>query len=400
MKSSLTIKKSDVLIFNLLTCWLLVDALNGFLLRTGFPISVSQIYKTIVASIVIIRCINNDKIVRITIIMLLYLLLYLANIVLNDEDVGPSIVLLSRLLTSLLFFSYFLSIKRADYYFFQNKAFQIIKFSFFIFAINLILGSMGWGFKAYGGEDTSEGFGSRGFFYSMNELSGVLAVLFAWAFYYCKKNFSKMKYLITSLVLFFLSYTLSTKSGMAATIIFFLFITYFYGNKKEKIIIVVLSLLLLLSVGIVFEMLINSDLPVMIRFNYFINKTDVITALTSSRLEYWADEGQIYYKSGFLSIIFGLGGNKTVEMDPYDALLNCGLVGISFLIFLYVKCIITPIKKINNQNPFSKVVFVSNLLLVIISIGGGHILFSSMAGMLIALSNAFVFGKPQKVICK
>lgn len=35
-----------------------------------------------------------------------------------------------------------------------------------------------------------------------------------------------------------------------------------------------------------------------------------------------------YLSSGFWGMAVGLGGNLTVEMDPFDAMLNFGILGL------------------------------------------------------------------------
>ena len=389
MKSFIN-KRQDDLLFWLFAYWLLVDMLNGYLLKSGFTLSISQVYKSLVAIIVIIRCIDNKPIQVLSLCFIIYLSDYLTHIYIIGEEFGSSLTLISKLLTSLLFFTYFIQINNSDRDYFLQKAKIVITLNFAIFAVNLGLGFIGYGFTSYGGE---EGFGSRGFFYSMNELSGVLAVLFPWILYYCKTKFSTFWFYLFSASFFLLSFILSSKSGIVATIMFFILINYFYGNKRDKALMVILFVALIVICFTYFQLILATDLPVMERLNYFVNKNGLIDAITSNRLHFWEYHSRELYRTDSIVWIFGLGGQRTVEMDPFDALLNCGLIGLAFLIFLYWELLSSPLTKGYRKRPYSKVVFSSNLLLVFISIGGGHILFSSMAGMLIALSNAVLFGK-------
>lgn len=395
MEEKIRINKADYLLFTLFSCWLLVDMLNGFLLRSDFPISVSQIYKSVVALLVIIRCAKNSQIQSVLFCSVVYLSFYSSIVILNGEEVVGSLVLLSKLITSILFFVYFSIIREINYDFFKNKAFLVLKWSFIIFFCNLIAGYLGYGFSSYSVSD-DEGFGSRGFFYAINELSGVLAVVYAWAFYYCKTHFSFPKYLLCSMLLFYMAYTLSTKSGIVASAIFFLYITYHYGNKKQKIMIVGLIFVLVVSAVVIVQILLSSDLPLFQRINFALEHNGVLDALTSNRLNFWEEESKEFVNSNFLSKLFGLGGNKTVEMDPFDALLNCGILGLGVLLYFYFKGIIKPLRSKFKNIGYNKVIFISNCLLILMSIGGGHIMFSSMAGMLIALSNALLYN----VSCK
>lgn len=390
MRSALSICKADYFLFILFACWLLVDTLNGYLLQNDYPISISQIYKLFVAICVLVRCRNCNSVMKVMWWTVLYLSLYIAILYLNGESIASSIILVSKFITSLLFFTYFLEVKRADDSFFYKKAVYVLKWSLVVFAINMVLGYLNIGFKSYGGEN---GFGTRGFFYAINELSGVLVVLFPWVFYYYKVHCSTVKFFLCGVVLFFLAYTLSTKSGIIATISLFLFTLYNYGNRVEKLFVLILLIALLIIIGIYIQIVLSTELPIIQRFSYYMDQNGLIDALTSNRLNYWSEERTEFFNSGFLSKIFGLGGNRTVEMDPFDALLNCGIIGFCALLYIYWKLLSYPLKFKYKAIAYSKVVFFSNLLLVIISIAGGHILFSSMAGMLIALSNAFLYNK-------
>lgn len=389
MRNNLRISKVDNFLFILFAFWLLVDTINGFLLRNDFPISVSQIYKTFVAILVIVRCRNNNQVKSVFIISFVYLFFYVSIVALNGEDVVSSIVLISKLITSLLFFAYFSQICKADYVYFKRKAFFVIKWSSIIFSANMLAGSLGFGFSSYDFSE-DEGFGSRGFFYAINELSGVLAVLYAWAIYFCKNLFSFEKYLICCVVLFFLAFTLSTKSGIIATAIFFLYITYSYGNKKEKVFVICALMIIVVSAAVIVQIILSSDIPLFRRISYGVDRYSVLDALTSNRLQYWEEESKDFANADYISRIFGIGGNRTVEMDPFDALLNCGIFGLLVLFYLYFKALFKPISRKYKKLRYNKVIHISNCLLILMSIGGGHILFSSMAGMLIALSNALL----------
>ena len=147
MEEKIRINKADHLLFILFSCWLLVDMLNGFLLRSDFPISVSQIYKSVVALLVIIRCAKNSQIRNVLFSSILYLSFYSSIVILNGEEVVGSLVLLSKLITSILFFVYFSIIREINYDFFKNKAFLVLKWSFIIFFCNLIAGYLGYGFS-------------------------------------------------------------------------------------------------------------------------------------------------------------------------------------------------------------------------------------------------------------
>lgn len=387
MMSKLSLNLIDDIIFLLFACWLLVDSINGFLLRSGYSISVSQIYKLFVAIFVLIRCKDCIPAIHFVLIIIVYLSVYCVNLLFLNEDIGSSITLLSKLLTTILFYVYFMEVKASDLKYFKRNAFRVIFVSFTIFTINLILGNLGYGFSSYSG---GGGFGSRGFFYAINELTAVLIVLFPWALYYVKTNFPFKYYTLFSALLLFLSYTLSTKSGIAATLLSCLLIAYLYGNSKEKIFVLITSLIFLLASFFLIQIFLNSELPLIQRISFFIEQNGVVDAITSNRLNYWTEEKAEFYNANLFSQLLGLGGNRTVEMDPFDALLNCGFVGLLFLLSFYCFLMSRPNLGKYRYCKYSKVILISNIFLIVMSIAGGHVMFSSMAGMLIAISNALL----------
>ena len=316
---------------------------------------------------------------------------YLPLVGLNGGSPQDSATLVSKLISSLLFFVYFLEVKKTDEKYFIHKVSIVIACNFIVFAINMVLGNMGIGYNAY---EDNDGFGSRGFFFSGNELAGVVVTLFPWLFYYIKTKYSFPIYVLSGGVLLFLVFTLSTKSAILATGILFLTINFYYGNKKEKMLTIVLSILIIGYVAIKVEQFLSSDNPIMVRLSYSLDKNGLADALTSSRLIYWEEERLTYYKADITAKIFGLGGNKSVEMDPLDALLNCGVVGLVFLVMMYIKLLYYPLKKNYRHHQYRMVVFYSNALLVFISMIAGHMLFSGMAGMFVALTNAILY-EPQ-----
>lgn len=396
MESLLRVNKLDNFIFFLFASTMVVDTIHGLSNFMGLEAPLSLAFKLFLVLVLIIRCKRNAKILRFILCVVFYLFIYVLHILLIEEDLADTIVAVSKPITSLLFFVYFIEVKRSNPAYFESKAFYVLKWSAIVFLFNLILGALGIGIKSYNTADGA-GIGGSGFLNSGNEVSGVIATIFPWILYYCKNKFLLIKYCFCGVFLFYGAYTLGTKSGMAATLLFFFYIMYFYGNKKEKFIVAVSCVIALITGGVIIQYILSSDLPVVQRFTYFMDKTDILTALTSNRLNFWDERSKEFYDAGLFTHLLGLGGNRTVEMDPYDAILNCGYVGLIFIIIIYLKLILNPLKRIYKVVPYRRVILISNVMLFVISIGGGHILFSSMAGLLIALSNAMLFGNTIKI---
>lgn len=387
MAKKFKISSTDNLLFAFFSCWCLVDSINGLLLRNDL-ISISQIFKIFVAFIVIVRCQGNNAINNLLLGLMLYLCLYIVNVALHGEDVVSSVILVSKLMTSILFYYYFLQVLFADDKYFEQKAYLVLKWNFIFFAANMILGIMGFGYAAYG--DVDDGIGSKGLFYAGNELSGVVAAVFPWVFYYIIRRGSIVFYFVSGAALLVLVYSLSTKSGIFATLLLFIMIAFFYGSKRIKVITVLSSIAVVFYIVLHIQALLGTDVAIVERFSFFLERDGLMGAMTAGRLDYWEEESVEFFRSDIFTKLLGLGGMRTVEMDPADSLLNCGFIGLFLLTVIYLKGFLKPFKHNNTNNPYRFVVFSSNVVLIAISVAAGHVLFSSMAGMLIALSNAML----------
>ena len=125
---------------------------------------------------------------------------------------------------------------------------------------------------------------------------------------------------------------------------------------------------------------------------YAYNKGGLIELLLSSRQTFVEQRMSIFFNAPFFDQLFGIGGNRTVEMDFFDVLLNMGYTGIliyfSSWIYLFLK-----LKQNKKNNNLIKIIFASDTILLGMSTFAGHIYFSSTAGLFIATLNALMFYK-------
>ena len=382
------ISRKDSFILSLLRIWLLVDCLNGFFLNSGIDIPISRIYKPFIAMLIILGHKENYKISSCGIISALYLLFWCFFIFLADSNIGESLSLMLKPITTLLIFLFF----RYLFISYNNdkvlKEFiKILKVNAIVLCVNILLGLFNIGYHSYEGEGEM---GFCGFFNSPNELSGVVAVIFPMVLTYFKVNRSLVQYFLSILLLAVVAVLLSTKSSIIILFLSTALVSYFYGSRLEKRLVILSSCIIAFAIFTYIQILLDAEFGVMQRLSFFIEKNGFWDAITSGRWGYWEERGVDYYNADIINQIFGLGGNRTVEMDPFDVLLNCGVIGLIFLFILYIKMLCFPMHKINI---FKHAVLISNSLLVFLSILSGHIFFSSMAGMFIAMSNSLLFYK-------
>lgn len=383
-------KRVDKIIVFLLSLWLFVDTFNGFFLREGMDIPLSQIYKGVVSVLVFIRCRSYATMTNFASGIFCYVTLYIISLLANGTEVGKSLVLLSKLITSCIFYIYFLFLIKkygiTSYTFFNT----ILWRSYIIFAINILIGLFGLGYNSYADMD---GIGHCGYFYAINELSGVVTILFPFVLYQTKVNSSTFFYYCFLALNFLLAYLLSTKSCLLVVLVSTIAISYFYGEKKERKIVLVLTAVGSLAVVSYIGIILRSNNLAIERFMYFADKNGWIGAITSGRFDYWQEKSRIFFHSDFFTQLVGVGGNLTVEMDLFDALLNIGYIGVFAYIMMFVVMIW---RAFISKHKFAYTIRVSFLLLLFISLFSGHILFSSMAGMLIAIFCAITTASNRK----
>lgn len=384
-------QSTDKFILNLLTMWLLVDMCNGVFLNTGISIPLSQMYKGFLALFVIINNFNISSVKKITFFLISYFPIYLLFTIFADSPIFATVVLTLKPLTTLILYFYLSNLfYKYDHELIIRKFYSIVSVNAIVFFVNILLGFWGIGYRPYEGD---EAMGFCGFFYSPNELSGVVAVLFPLVLCYVKIYKSLFYYLLTIVVMACCCYILTTKSPFVILAVSLLGISYFYGRKFEKRLVIITIIASIITATTLISVLMSSEYGMFTRIDYFIEKNGILWALTSGRFEYWEEEGVELYSACIFNQLFGLGGGRTVEMDPFDVLLNYGYIGFIALIILYYKILFK--RRGFSNNVFKKTIKISNALLVFLSVFAGHILFSSMAGLFVALSNSLLFYKAE-----
>lgn len=379
----------DKFILNLLSMWLFVDMCNGFFLNTGIGLPISQIFKGFIFLFVILKNINIGSINKVCLFLALYLPFYLCITLFAYSSISSTIVLTLKPITTLTLYFYLSNLfKKYDNNIVVDKFISIISINAVVFFVNILLGFWGIGYRPYEGE---EAMGFCGFFYSPNELSGVVAVLFPLILCYVKITKSLLYYLIAIIVMGCSCYIMTTKAPLVVFVLSVFTISYCYGKRLEKTVVITALIAIIITATTLVSIVMSSDYGLFTRLNYFIEKNGLLWAITSGRLDYWAEESVELYSSNIFNILFGLGGGRTVEMDPYDVLLNYGYVGLLVLLYIYYT-LLFQVKKCSS-NPFTKSILISNYLLVFMSVIAGHIFFSSMAGLFIALSNSLLHYK-------
>lgn len=385
------IKTRDNFLLNVLSLWLLVDMCNGIFLKSGFPMPISQLYKGFILVFIIINYSWYSSIKKLVFFLFLYVPLYIVITLFVDSSIHSTVTQILKPLTTFALYFYFCSLfKLYRHDILIKKIHRIFFFNAVVFFVNILIGMFGIGYRSYEGVVEM---GFCGFFYSPNELSGIVAVIFPLCLAYIKQNKSFLYYIVAIAIMACTCYILSTKSPMIILACSIPAISYFYGSKLEKKIVVLMVVGLVFSLTTIIPIIMSTEYGLFTRLDYFIQQNGLVWAITSGRIEYWEEEsGELYMSSPF-NVLLGMGGGRTVEMDPYDVLLNMGYIGLIGLAILYYKLL--SIKCFASKIYLANAIKLSNWLIVFMSIIAGHVLFSSMAGLFIALSNSLLLYNPE-----
>lgn len=381
------IKSIDHYIWLCFSCWILIDSINGFAKTNDIAIPISQIAKTCVFFLVVFRLLSNDKVKALLVIIALYFALLIVNVIGLCGNVMDTMTQVMKPTTNIFFYIYFCYILRINMSYFQKKYEFVIILNFLFLLANVLLGLMGFGNTIYdlGDGDT---YGIKGFIYAQNEISCVVAVLFPLILLYFHQHYSKFRYYILCLLLLFIAFCIATKAAVFVAIISCVLVTYKIGNKREKKIIVLIAVSILILFSLYISYLMASEFAMFQRFSYFYEKNGFADAILSNRWTFWIERSPLFFRQDFTTQVCGLCNSEVgCELDPFDALLFLGWIGLLINVLLLVSLLLVPCFR-KNKNDFEKVMVISNTLIVFISLFSGHVFFSSMGGMFIALANS------------
>jgi len=286
---------------------------------------------------------------------------------------------------------------------------KIIIINFFVLSINLLMGFAGIGYKQY-----EDNIGSVGFFFAGNEVSAVMIILFCFIASYFYTHKSKKKYLILSLVFLTLAIIKATKVGIIGVSILLLLtpflharLTLSYKIKLKSLKVFFISLSLIVLIGyLLTSYIVSSD--IFQRLEYFYSKADgIVTFLLSGRNQFVQIGWQKFKNLEFFNLLFGVGNNraldfitgyygapKATEIDFFDFLFQFGFVGL-FLVYgmhLYF-FFLSFFSLLKRKSELAAPCFLSNLLILFISLTAGHVFNAGMATAFIGITNSMIFLK-------
>lgn len=387
------ISQTDKIICKLLCLWLLIDAINGFLLRNSIGFPVSQIFKVFLILLMLVRICRYRRGGIIFFVILFYVVIEALHYSFNNvENISGSFQLLFKPISNIIIFFYFKMLMKKNQNYTYKQITTIFKFNFMVFAINILLGPFGFGFRSYElGEDN---LGYVGFFYSLNELGGVVAAIYPIFLYWCFKKGIKW-YLLGSILVLLLSVLVSSKACIFTAVLSVLFILLIESKHKTIAFILIAGLIITLFWKFNLNDFLTSDSLYSQKISYAYDKGGIAQVIWSNRNDFAVERTQKFWSADFFNKLLGLGGNRTVEIDPYDILLNLGYFGLLICVLMWCyfgKQIYSHWRK----SPLAPVILLSDIMLFGMSIFAGHIFFSSTAGLFISILNTLIIYVDEK----
>lgn len=362
----------------------IVDSLSG-LFHEQYP--VGQIYRFILFAVMFFLLLKISQRDFLN-MFLAFCAFFICQILISDGYVQKSIQDVVKLFTPIVcitLFSEMLANKRINLKEITNV---FNKWSIMYPVLILVPGVFGIGINAYEGT-----MGWKGLFYATNEISFILSCLIMYQFWNLKNRIT-LKNLILLLLNCLSIFLMGTKTGYATIILFavlFLFSAFRakLGNQKIK-----LLLLVLICVSVfplVFDKLQDMIKDITERWNYQRNvySYSVIDFLFSHRLRRFDKAFEIFLNDKMWYPIIGWGfgaelvGFPNMEMDFFDVLFRTGILGLIYIVWFYVKCVL----RFGSRNIFGKIMLLWSLAL---SFGAGHVIFYGQSGMMLALFFVFV----------
>lgn len=348
------------------------------------------------------------------VLVLLYSICYMIML----YSTGGASFLLSELQMLLKFFYFPLLL--VSFYFIKDSIViseKVIIRLFCIYLLFLFIPTLTHtGFQSY--DVTKEG--SIGWFYSANEISAIMAILFP-IFISSLSNFKYGFYKILFLIMYLVvMLTIGTKVPLLAffLVLFFIFmyilVCLIRGKKYRWIMTLMIGIVVIITSAILIipKTTFYKNIQVHLDFLGVNHITDVFSSIHlidhfifSERVTFLERKSISYDNASLIKKILGLGIHdenglsKMIEMDYYDVFYNIGLVGclLFFIPYLYILYQIYKSLKTQKFDFICYMNVVSLILILLLSLFSGHVITSPSVSIYCIMILLFNFSS--KVVC-
>lgn len=382
----------DYALWGMFFIWLIIDSITGFFIFIGHNIPLSQLFKLFIIFLIIVRLHKNKSNFCFFYLLLFYIVWYFLHLALINENFTNAVSILLKFLSIVFLYLYF----RFCVINFQDKtiinARKTLVIAWIIVAFNVVLGLLGYGIPSYG--ENEKDMGVKGFFYAGNELGGIMAVIVPFIVYLVKVRLSGYKTAVAYIIITLIGVLIGTKSCILVTLLSVFIVPLLYTSTKNRLRILLCFVIIIIAlISIISPFFDTISISAIDRWTYFYNTGGLTQLIFSGRDEFWEMKKEAFFYSPFFTQMFGMGvEGKAVERDHLDSLISFGYIGLFAVLLFFFYLLFVAIKSRKN-NSLMKVVIFSDLLVLGIGYMAGHVWYSAMASIYIALFNSFSFVK-------
>lgn len=354
-----------------------IDLITSFTERiNGNIVSIGTIFKGILIlfSGIYILFITKSKYKKKSIIYYLLLSIFsIIHILIGNNSYVSSVTQLIKFMFLPIIFIFLINYND-DYKISYIEMKKILKYNvFFILTTILIAKLTNTGFNSYSDTVTT---GVVGWYYSANEISGIITILFPLFLEDILKN-NKYSFILVMYVIFMMM-MLGTKTPLLGVLISLiaLFIHILLKDKNKKNI---FKIVFFISYTVI--LIFNSSYLSNLNSGRYISTTN---AVFSSRDIYLNNTTREYINHNLEEKLFGLGSTnnkvleKYVEMDFYDLLYRYGIIGFIIFMIPFFKIVLKmmeyALSHLNNYNYDKMILILITMLSLLIAFFAGHIL--------------------------
>lgn len=387
----------DYLLWGMAFLWLIVDSITGFFISYGINMPLSQFFKFLLLALVVVKLYKYKTAFLSFYFLSLYIAWYFLHLSLINVDFVSPILLFSKFLSLIFLYVYFricilkFPLKTLLY------ARNVMLIAWLVVAFNVFVGLMGYGVPSYG-EDADE-MGVKGFFFAGNELGGIMAVLVPFIVYLIIMNVSGIKAILAYAIVILVGVLIGTKSSILVTLLSVIIVPILYMSLTKRLrVLFCLAIIMFVAFPFFSNVFDDFSIGALDRWIYFYDTGGFSRLIFSGRDDFWELKKESFLNSGVVSQLFGIGAEgKFVERDHLDFLLIFGYFGLFFIVSFFLYLLVVAIRNRHN-NSLVKVVIFSDVLVLGIGYMAGHVWFSAMASLYIALLNAFVFVRHDEML--
>lgn len=374
----LTIEQIIIFLFSILP---VVDSLNGILITNGLP-SIGTLYKIFLLGVLLVFILRSSCIASPVLLSCVCIILYVVTVIFcnlyftNDRLITADYPI--KLIFNVLTLAFLISCAKAGYIDGESIYTILNTNTWLMIALILIPYVLGLGHTIYSG-----GIGYKGFFFSNNELSVALIILFYFSLYRLARHIG-LAQIVQLLGILVCVLLLNTKSGMAACLAGgALFVTEYLLRRKARFK-ALLILGILLALYVAKDFIIEQVQGFMTRQTYLhgLYNGSLLDTILSGRTFFVAESWDALVNSpGFLLRFFfgnGFCSGNLVEMDFIDIFFYLGFFGVvsltGFLIWIFTGSIS------NFRHDGTLVRPVGYLMVIGFAFLAGHIFFMATSG--------------------